>query len=469
MRPARLLVRAGPALLGLAVLILVLVVVQKPGPLTDTSNDIAQLLAAVRNGDANAHAAMLDVAAEGRAEVAPHLPAMLNDDEPRLRLLACSWIGARRDRQWLGMIIVRAGDSDWRVRSAAFHALDRFAPITPMPLRDTPLAQREAALLDWLDRFDAQADPPLAPDLCEFYADLSHVEVGQGLVQRCLQCHAGPVATRGFDSARCVTCHDAAHAQWTASSHAQSLSHVQLTTVNAQTRQVEPMTFGGLRGITCAACHGMPDSADDREVELCVLRDPSAGAADACAYCHASTEQQWRTWQSSAQPRAAQWPPGAVEITAAADTRTCTDCHMPLHWHRLTVRRDPELLRQGVALSVRPVQRQARRTFAPLVLTNLAGHDFPTGTRRRAVRVLVRFDDDDEQLTVSLVPNRLPAVDANVAAALAPGEQRGWDLDVPPGASRLTVRLVYVRNRFDPQCPTIEIAATQRPIDHMYP
>jgi hypothetical protein len=267
----------------------------------------------------------------------------------------------------------------------------------------------------------------------------------------------------------CAGCHAAAHADWAASAHGQSLSHLHLATVNPDTRQPEQMTFGEVRGIGCRECHRVekepaaPLPKDATGLAACPFRfraDPKP--ADSCRRCHASTAAEWQAWLKGPQPRAATWPPGQIEVDHRGDTRTCVDCHMPpdpaggggekpARSHTWAVRRDVRRLREGVSATL-AVTRGAPPS-PTLSLINLAGHAYPTGARRRALRILAGPPSDGAQAVVADLSPVRPGRPLSAAAqpALAPGEQRAVPLPVPAGATAITCRLLYCRDVSDPQ------------------
>ena len=217
---------------------------------------------AVGEGDTGAATTLRRLARTRWDELDPHVDAMFTHRSPLVRATACEVAGGRSEPDRLPALVLRASDSDWRVRAAAFEALDRRARLPGRrPLRDTPLAQRETVLLDWLDAYDTSAEQPIGPNLCNVYAQRDHVEVGAPLVGRCLQCHRpGPSARPSME---CGECHQRVYDQWSSSAHAQTLSHLRLTTVNPETRQPEPMTFEGAQGLVCTTCH-QPAESDKR-------------------------------------------------------------------------------------------------------------------------------------------------------------------------------------------------------------
>jgi hypothetical protein len=414
-------------------------------------------------------------AARDWTTAAPTLAAMLHHDEPRVRAAACAILAASPDEGRLGMLLPRASDSDWRVRMAAFHALAAAGRFQGEPLRDTPLDEREAILLAWLDAHDAASAAPLGRDLCELYAGDRHVEFGRPLAARCLVCHAGAAPAPFMASETCGNCHGRTYQEWSGSAHAQSLSHLRLATVNPTTREPQQMDFGEVRGIGCRECHRpaaepsapIPQdrapttgsNATRTGLTACPFRFAAdAAASESCARCHASTAAEWRAWLKGPQPRIATWPPGEIQTDRRGDTRTCVDCHMPAgrvsegkaeeHAHTWAARRDVERLRDGLAVRSE-VPRGVSSPEVRMRLINLSGHAYPTGTRRRALRILVAAPAAAGSAAVYRVP------------PLAPGEQREFVLPVPGGAATLMIRLQYCRDVTDPAAAVTDVFSAE--------
>jgi hypothetical protein len=94
----------------------------------------------------------------------------------------------------------------------------------------------------------------------------------------------------------------------------------------------------------------------------------------------------------------------------------------------------------------------ARGAASPEVrlrLINLSGHAYPTGTRRRALRILAGPSDRPDTATVYRLP------------PLAPGEQREFALPVEGGAATLMIRLQYCRDVTDPAAAVTDVFAAE--------
>ena len=429
------------------------------------TTSLRRLLGAIRGGGEGA-------VAEARAVARAHWDGnrsvvleMLASDHPRVRAAACTILGDRPEQRWVAALLPRAGDAHWRVREAAFLALSARRPWPGRrPMANTPLDERERRLLAWSD---AGAKRFSDADLCEIYAETAHVEFGRPLAARCLGCHAEPAAAKGLTDADCGKCHEQIHRQWADGAHAQSLSHLHLRTVEPTTGTSGWMQFGSRRGLRCVSCHRQAErrTASRSATPQCAFtfrpRRPTAAAWDRC---HQATGQEWRRWCEGRQPRRVVWPPGQLKLSARGDERTCIACHMPRPpdvadgqpSHALSARRNPRLLREGVHLQTTVVGSGEGRTVG-LLLTNLAGHEYPTGTRRRAVRLDVG-PSPAQFRPLATFRRKFPGRPADkTQPPLAPGEQRRFCAPFPPGAEALPYRLVYLRNPADPDAYTHEI------------
>jgi len=412
------------------------------------------------------------VAARDWPASAPAVSAMLAHDDARVRAAACIILADHLDEKGLAALLPRAGDTDWRVRLAAFQALSGAQPLAGEVLRDTPLDERETLLLQWLDTHDAKPAAPLGPDLCELYAGDRHVEFGRPLAARCLACHAGAQPAPFAANDVCAGCHAADHADWAGSAHAQSLSHLHLATVSPDTRQPEQMSFGEVRGIGCRECHRVEKEPaappeDAAGLAACPFRfRADVKSADACRRCHASTAAEWEAWLKGPQPRVATWPPGQIEMDRRGDTRTCVDCHMQARTvdgersgrtHTWSARRDVPRLREGISVAL-AVSKGAAAPAAQMTLVNLSGHAYPTGTRRRALRVLAGPPGEETPATVADLSPVRPGRPLFVSQpALAPGEQRTVAIPAAPSATAIVCRLLYCRDACDPRAFVAEI------------
>ena len=337
-------------------------------------------------------------------------------------------------------LIRLACDADWRVRAAAFTALDQIHPLKQMPARDTPMAEREEQLLGWISRHAED----LRIDLCDVFSTAPTAQFGTALVTDCLGCHAGPPPARAAGDQRCADCHTDIHAQWAGSAHANSLTHLVLPTVDQVSRVQGHHTFDGRLGMSCSACH--QPSGDHN---TCV----ATFTARSCQDCHADTAAQWQQWSIGDRPTRAPWPPGSLASDSHHPAASCTQCHMPGQSHRWSARRNPALLAGGIDLDITlHDQNQAQ-----LRLTNLAGHGYPTGSTRRALEIWIRFDQAPPYRLASLSPASAGGDLKPEARALDPGEQRVWNLPGQP--SEVHCQLIYVRNRFDAESYQTEVAS----------
>jgi HEAT repeat protein/cytochrome c554/c'-like protein len=476
------LVRAAPFLLPIAAAVMLVVWLTWPPPRQQDSADRrtpGQLADAIASGETHAVATAMGRATDNSTDLTPLLRVMLTANAWQCRRTACEMVAARGDASLLPIIVPRASDTDWRVRAAAFDALNRFGNLPgSAPLKDTPLAARERVLLAWLEAHDRSAATALLPDLCELYAGTVAVEFGKPLASRCLGCHVGRQGKAFDENASCGACHGRVHSEWSGSSHGQSLSHLRLMTVNAKTRQPEPMDFGPVRGISCTQCHRVsagPKSASadaGRRPRQCPWSfDPAAKPREACRQCHRSTTRQWLAWRDGPQPRRLDWPPGKLDLDHRGDTRDCTDCHMNFRdtsgsepegrRHTWFMRRNVTAMRRAIDLRAERVPAQSGQGRVRITLTNLSGHAFPTGTRRRGLIVLVGpAGGGSWQVAARLSPSRPGQVRPETSPALAPGEQRRLSWPVVDSGKRTAVRLLYVRDLFDDQSYRAEITST---------
>lgn len=136
---------------------------------------------------------------------------------------------------------------------------------------------------------------------------------------------------------------------------------------------------------------------------------------------------------------------------------------MPAGSHAFSARRSPALLAGGLDISL---GRDASDGIT-VTLTNLAGHRYPTGSTRRALEVWVGLDDAEDYLLVTLAPSAMSRDTAPPEPALRPAEQRLWTLPGQP--TRVTCRLVYVRDRFSAQSYRTEFASATRQFQQTRP
>jgi hypothetical protein len=132
--------------------------------------------------------------------------------------------------------------------------------------------------------------------------------------------------------------------------------------------------------------------------------------------------------------------------------------------HAFASRRDPPFMRGGLSVHLEP---PTSGRGPQLVLTNLAGHRYPSGTIRRALRVEFRYDTDPDttrrlltRLTDSTVPTTQPT-----QPALKPAEQRRLELPLVNGASRITCDVTFERNQFQPGSYELPLHKLSRSIE----
>jgi hypothetical protein len=437
---------------------------------------------------------------------------MLHSTRAELRAAACAWMGKHRQAQLAALTLFpRMSDQDWRVRAAAFEAAQQIAgaaPATPKgdaPLRDTPVDQREPVILAWINGWRTSGDVlPALADHCELYADAGgHWLTGTKLAASCLACHAPPDRFATDDFAACASCHKQAHAEWSGSAHARSTSHLNLARINDQTKQVERFAYGPREGLVCTTCHvpvargepspsartrgeGGGEGQGARGVERTLVhesrsplspaispayreeRERPAGTeslfvshrfvpatAAACAACHGDTQAEWNVWRANPRPVASHWLPGEVTWDEEGEPQSCVACHLkrrsprdePGLRHDFGARRDVPFMRAGLVARIDP---PTGGRGPVLVLTNLAGHRYPSGTGRRALRIDVRYDDEEpasDQVLMRLTDSTLPTT-RPTQPALEPGEQRRIDLPTRAGAARVVCDVTFERNHY---------------------
>jgi hypothetical protein len=441
-------------------------------PSPPTYADLTPLRASADAGDAGALSSLVAALHDQTSpEVQALVVEMLRSPRPEVRAAGCAWIGRQPRADLSALLVPRMSDADWRVRAAAFDALERTAghlpgaPKAPAPLRDTPVNPREDVVFAWIHGLRSAGEAiPASLDHCELYAPAGgNWLTGTKLAQSCFACHAPPDTYAAADFVRCADCHGGAHGDWAGSSHARSTTHLNLLRVDDRTKQVALVNPGPREGLVCTSCH-VPDTARNdtappiagTESLVVPHRFKPGAAAASCATCHAETQTEWATWKVQPRPRVSTWLPGEFTWDEQPDERTCVSCHMherpkPLAGlaHRFATRRDPTFMRGGLSARIEPATAQRG---PQLVLTNLAGHRYPSGTIRRALRIELHYDTDAPdgkrlftRLTDSTVPTTLPT-----QPPLAPGEQRRFDVPVPAGASRVTCSITYERNQFEP-------------------
>lgn len=345
-------------------------------------------------------------------------------------------------------LIVLASDTDWRVRSTAFETLSGKGAIERLPMRDTPIGEREQVVLSWID----QHRPGLSTELCSVYAQPQYVRFGGVLVDRCMTCHTGRQPEAKFSDSACVACHEPIHTAWSGTAHANSLSHLVLPTVDTTTRQPGVYDFVGRKGLSCVACHEPTEADTSAEAGACLTEFVTTS----CTTCHTQTGAQWDTWTQAPRYRPSTWPPGSVERVEGEAFESCVDCHMPEGQHLWGARRDVALLRSGIVMKF---EEQDSGELS-LVLANLAGHAYPSGGVRRGLRLYLQVGDEPEMLVAVLADDLERRQEAGgepprLQPVLQPGETRAYPLS--GSGEDVRARLVYVRNRFQTGGYTVEI------------
>ena len=428
---------------------------------------VEALLKLAEGGDERAARQLLEQLQRGPSSRDEALLArMFKSEQALVRAAACTTIGREHQVQFAGAIWPRLSDDDWRVRAAGFEALHDLAGDRVRfnaPLRDTPVEQRERIILDAMSQWRKHDVLTPLPRLCELYPTLDHWLTGPALTESCLTCHAPSKETYSA-SQQCMSCHMAIHSSWFASAHSRSVSHLPLARVDPVTKKVVLWNHGQREGLDCLVCH-REANANSVAANITPVRPPLAGTrhrfdraispSASCASCHSDVQQQWETWQSNPRPRMATWPPGAVERSSQTLAQSCVDCHMrslatPIDKalpHSFNTRRNPQFLSEGLIVRIEPATSDQ-----PLraILTNLAGHSYPTGTHRRSLRIEIQYDDDPSTRTlIARLKQRDPAPTTQPATdVLAPGEERTFEIPLRPSATSVTCDVTYERNGY---------------------
>ena len=444
--------------------------------------DLLTLLPRIEKGDAKAVRQAKVTALRDWDNNWPIVTEMFFSNSWPLRATACQIAAARGDSKLIPFVFPRCSDADWRVRSAAFEALRTFHDAgLDIPLRDTPLANREEWLIAWMQSYKNAHGADIAQEICELYSRPVHTEFGKPLVDQCLHCHAGTVVkqppTPFEENQTCKQCHPVIYQQWASSAHAQSLSHLRLVTVNPATGKPEHVKFGKVRGISCITCHNASGVAEKNKIKNTTTKKCSLGFVAAsgnpkdCAKCHSSTFMQWQDWSKRPHPRRANWPPGQINLESSNDTRTCADCHMKpidtdnlkgsVKKHSWSARRNLQLLRSGIDINVRFISDANDQRFTIFTLTNLSGHSYPTGTGRRAVQLFVGFNASDIEPVAMFSAGHSGKL-RNMHPALKPGEQRMLKIPCPAKTEIVYYKLIYLRDYNDADAFTIEIINSKK-------
>lgn len=170
-------------------------------------------------------------------------------------------------------------------------------------------------------------------------------------------------------------------------------------------------------------------------------RPPGIGVGSGGLRCSTARGSPMRPSATIAMPLYGSSQPSA----SAASTRSSG--WTALRDHGFSARRNPSLLRDGLDVRAARALDAAGRPVVRLTLTNLAGHAYPTGTRRRALRASIGP-------AASAGAQGVPPAHA-VRCELSPGETRTLDLPAAPGPVRWEVR--YVRDWFDPGRQSVAI------------
>ncbi|GMU21106.1 MAG: hypothetical protein AMXMBFR13_12000 [Phycisphaerae bacterium] len=471
----------------------------------------ADLLAALARGEPGAVEWAREAIDGNTALFASLVDAAMRHESTHARVAGCELLAGAGRPEALSLLVARSADADWRVRMRAYGALAGLhSTRSPLPLRNSPIDHREEWLLAWLADVEQQVTAQDRLELCEVFAGARFVEFGRPLAARCLSCHAGESPAPFSASGACASCHAGIHAQWAGSAHANSLLHLHLLTPRTDGGEAEWMDFGEVRGLGCLECHRLKEGVGGQQSavsgELSVISsqcsvigsnsslithdstlttpsalstqnsaltcafdfDPAQPASGSCGRCHASSQREWEVWTSGPQPRRAVWPPGQVDLAVYGDQRGCIDCHMKravdesgstARDHLWAARRDLKLLREAVAVLPMAPAGGGRSGQLGLAVANLSGHAFPTGTRRRVIRLYVGPQGEPELPLLVEWSTGGDGVLGSKSAALRPGQQQIVPVATFPGADLISYRLVYVRDRFMPKLYSLEICS----------
>lgn len=225
------------------------------------------------------------------------------------------------------------------------------------------------------------------------------------------------------------------------------------------------MDFQTHQGLDCVACHQIDErstAAPPAGTESLHVSHRFAISAATCANCHENTQREWQIWRTNRRPAMATFPPGEIAFDSEPPAKSCVDCHMPrdrldpqASSHAFAARRDPSFMSAGLHARIEPASEGRR---AELVLTNLAGHSFPSGTARRALRIDLMYDDDPRtQIFLLRLCDPITPISFLSQPPLGPGEQRRVALP-SRASSRVTCIITFERNWLVPGSYELEIA-----------
>ena len=123
--------------------------------------------------------------------------------------------------------------------------------------------------------------------------------------------------------------------------------------------------------------------------------------------------------------------------------------------HDFSAQRDVKRLRSGIHVHL--AAAGGGGGGARIMQTNLAGHAYPAGTGRRAVRLYAGPDGVEPKLIATLRRGHpVPPLRGDLPP-LAPGEQRRVNIPFAVDSEIVRYRLVYCRNIGDPAGQILEI------------
>lgn len=330
-----------------------------------------------------------------------------------------------------------------------------------------------------------------------------------------------PQGLASVSAESCSTCHEEIYREWAGSGMGQSFtdpvfqadwSHQRefyyCLSCHAPLEAQQPTVVTGLRGlnpprevstvnplfdkdlqaegVTCVVCHleeGALVGPHSVAAPHKVAQDPNFSASDRCERCHqmvsppfpfsksdrplTDTHSEWSEWK---------------EVTGR--TESCTDCHMPevnrpsAHGapprqgrrHTFPGGWDNEMVRSGLIIGEPSIVDGSIK----IVLTNQAGHRFPSGEPARSLVVTARLWSEDAKQVAEAVERierrvKLPVGKELGDSTLAPAERRELTLsfgaETQGQATKASLSIVFDRlanlnidQKIRPSNTTVELA-----------
>lgn len=261
-------------------------------------------------------------------------------------------------------------------------------------------------------------------------------------------------------SADCGSCHLQQQRTWAASLHAAGERDPVYAMARAEAFDpawCDTCHVAEEGGVGCVTCHvrqgwvvsGNEPSREARAAHR-VRQDPELGG-EACGGCHQFDPPPH---QPGAPLGGAPLQDTIAEWRAWGAARSCADCHLGEHGHRMPGAHDPDLRARGLAIRVR---REGDEVVVRL--TGDAGHAIPTGDAFHRVEVaLGSAPDCDPPIRVVRFGRHLELVDGRLSVVadtrIGPGERTVEQRVVAPGATHWCARYVFAEashlGRLDP-------------------